>query len=262
MREARTDAEVLTWLKEEYARPFVGWDFSYLDGRRHQVGQKSWDYETLVLERLATTSAVLDVDTGDGHVFASLLAKGGYRGRAAATEGYLPNVPLARLALESLGVDVRESVGKSLPFADESFDLVVNRHGSLDAAETCRVLRPGGWLVTQQVGSQTNLEIHRLLGAPMPEGPVWDSQTGRTALEANRFRVDRAAEEFPVTRYDDVGALVWYLKAIPWQIPDFTVDRYGERLLALHRRLERTGNSIDIGFHLFALVAQVRYGSR
>jgi hypothetical protein len=28
-------------------------------------------------------------------------------------------------------------------------------------------------------------------------------------------------EEFPVSRFFDIGAIVYYLMAIPWQIPDF-----------------------------------------
>jgi hypothetical protein len=165
-------------------------------------------------------------------------------------------VPIARTTLEPLGIDVREATANALPWADGSFDLVLNRHGLLDAAETRRVLEPEGWLVTQQVGSQTNLDIHRMLGAPLPTGPTWDLATARAGLEADGFRIQQAQEAFPITRYDDVGALVWVLKAIPWQIPDFTVDRYADRLVALHRQIERTGRPFNVGFHVFLVVAQ------
>ncbi len=251
-----TDDQVLVWLREEYAKPFAGWDFSYLDGRRHTIGVKPWDLETIVLERLSTATSVLDVDTGDGRLFAEFLGKSGFRGRTAATEGYPPNVPLARATLEPLRVEVREATGEALPWTDGSFDLILNRHGLLNGAESWRALNPGGWLVTQQVGSRTNLDIHRMLGAPLPDGPDWSLATARTALEQAGFQIHRAQEDFPITRYDDVGALVWYLKAIPWQIPDFTVDRYADRLVALHRQVERTGTPMDVGFHLFLLVAQ------
>src|SRR5437899_3274814 len=95
-RGPKSDDEVLAWFQAEYDKPFAGWDFSYLSGRRHHLGDKPWDFETLVLERLATATAVLDVDTGDGRQFAELLLKSGFHGRASATEGYPPNVPLAR----------------------------------------------------------------------------------------------------------------------------------------------------------------------
>ena len=93
--------------------------------------------------------------------------------------------------------------------SDASFDLIVNRHGLLDAAENGRVLQPGGWVATEQVGSQTNLDIHLLLRAPLPDGPKWNLAIARTALEARGFQVRQADEHFPITRYTDVGALVW-----------------------------------------------------
>jgi hypothetical protein len=35
--------------------------------------------------------------------------------------------------------------------------------------------------------------------------------------------------------------VVYYLRAIPWQIEGFTVDGYREKLLALHEMIERAG---------------------
>jgi hypothetical protein len=37
---------------------------------------------------------------------------------------------------------------------------------------------------------------------------------------------------------------------------DFTVDRYATPLLALHRQIERASQPVDVGFHLFLLVAE------
>src|SRR5262249_37015867 len=156
---------------------------------RHDIGEHPWDFETIVIEHLSTTTEVLDVDTGDGRRFAEYLGKSQYRGKAAASEGYIPNVPIARATLEPFGVDDREAAANALLWEDGSFDLVLNRHGLLDAAETRRVLKPKGWLVTQQVGSQTNLDILWMLGAPLPMEPTWDLATARTALEAEGFRI-------------------------------------------------------------------------
>jgi hypothetical protein len=43
---------------------------------------------------------------------------------------------------------------------------------------------------------------------------------------------------------------------VAWEIPDFTADRHAQRLLALHRQIERTFQPLDVGFHLFLLVAE------
>ena len=39
----------------------------------------------------------------------------------------------------------------------------------------------------------------------------------------------------------DVGALVYYLKANSWVVPDFSVDTHVDYLLALQERLDREG---------------------
>jgi hypothetical protein len=39
----------------------------------------------------------------------------------------------------------------------------------------------------------------------------------------------------------DVGALVYYLRAIPWEVPDFSVERFRPELLGLQRRLDESG---------------------
>src|SRR6266571_2686158 len=41
-------------------------------------------------------------------------------------------------------------------------------------------------------------------------------------------------EHFFITRFYDTGALVYYLKAIPWEVPDFSIDKYFDKLVAIH----------------------------
>jgi hypothetical protein len=39
--------------------------------------------------------------------------------------------------------------------------------------------------------------------------------------------------------FTDVGAIVYYLKAIPWLVPGFSVETHQVQLFMLQRRLER-----------------------
>lgn len=48
--------------------------------------------------------------------------------------------------------------------------------------------------------------------------------------------------------------MVYYLRAVPWQIPDFTVEGYRERLVALHERMAREGG-LHVAAHLFYIEA-------
>jgi hypothetical protein len=52
--------------------------------------------------------------------------------------------------------------------------------------------------------------------------------------------LDSAEANFTM-RFRDVGALVWYLRAVPWVVPEFSVDRSRERLKELHARTVTEG---------------------
>jgi hypothetical protein len=250
--------EVLAWLRTEYAHPFAGWDFSHIRDRYTENGVTPWSYEDECVSRIRSCRSVIDVATGDGVLFAQLLGQAGMPPTARATEAYRPNLPLARRSLEPLGVEVLEATGASLPVDDRSVDLILNRHGGFDAAATFRALTPGGTLVTQQVGNQTNREIHDVLGAPSATGVTYATLAEmREAARSAGLTVERAEEAVIRHRYMDAGALVWYLKAIPWEIPDFDVDRYADRLVQLHQRIESEG-PLDVSFHTVFLIAYRR----
>lgn len=255
MAGTRTDDEILDWLREEYDQPFAGWDFSHMAGRTVEYGERPWDYDEECVARIRRSRHVVDTGTGDGTLFASFLRRAGTPESATATEGYAPNVRLARAALEPLGVRVVEGGGTEL-LPSDSADLIIDRHAYFNPPDTIRALQPGGTWVTQQVGDQTNLEIHEALEAPRtPSSSYVNLQEMRDQLQSAGFEVERAEEALVGNRYQDAGILVWYLKAISWEIPDFTVDRYAEQLLRLHRRIQREG-PFNVRFHSILVIAR------
>ena len=159
-----------------------------------------------------------------------------------ATEGYPPNLRLATERLAPLGVqvvEVKSNDAVALPFSDASFDLVLNRHGGcMHIAEIARVLTPGGTFLTQQVHGQTLLDLLTLFSAT----PPWPDATparylpliAQAGLELVDVREYTGAETFA-----DVGALVYFLKAIPWLVPDFSVATHTAPLLELQARVIR-----------------------
>jgi SAM-dependent methyltransferase len=242
------------WLSE-YNYPFSGWDFSHIAGRMIDEHTLLWDYRATVRSLLNTSQSLLDMGTGGGEFLASLQPLSSL---TCATEGYAPNIPVARQRLEPLGVTVAE-VGEDgiLSFQDQQFDLVINRHEFYEPQELLRVLKSGGHFVTQQVGGHNNLDINSALRASNADfGTLyWGLGYAVKQLEAAGLRVLEQQEAFPVTRFFDVGAIVYYLKAIPWQIPDFSVARYFEQLLELHRKIQADGE-FKVSSHRFFIVAQ------
>ncbi|MEK8105120.1 methyltransferase domain-containing protein [Micromonospora sp. M12] len=83
-------------------------------------------YARLVADRMAHADAALDVDTGGGEVLAEVPRPPKL---LTATEGWPPNVEVARRTLRRVGATVvAVAPDRPLPFRDASFDLVVSRH--------------------------------------------------------------------------------------------------------------------------------------
>ncbi|MFZ3008501.1 MAG: class I SAM-dependent methyltransferase [Phenylobacterium sp.] len=227
------DQHLAQW-RRDAAAPFEGWDFAYLDGRFEEA-EPPWTYLALARAAAAAALDILDVATGGGEIFASLAP---FPGRATAVEGFVPNLPVARRRLEPLGVAVFQgNTGSGMPFDDGAFDLVLNRHGGFRAAEMARILKPGGVFLSQQVGGDNLADLTAAFGADLPYP---DNTLGRVAeaFTALGFQVRRAeAWRGPVT-FADVGAVVYFLKAIPWVVSGFDLDRHLEPLRALQARLD------------------------
>jgi len=159
-----------------------------------------------------------------------------------ATEDYPPNIPIARARLAPLGVTVVPVEGDSLPLTDSSFELVVNRHESFDLREVHRVLRPNGTFITQQVGAQDLIELNEAFQEEVSLAcPEWEMTSVCAQMKAAGMDVLLAQNAYPEAFFADIGAIVFFLKVTPWQIPDFDCDRYRDRLRLLHQRILTQG---------------------
>ncbi|MEV4172837.1 methyltransferase domain-containing protein [Nonomuraea sp. NPDC049709] len=237
-------------MNEARTASFEGWDFSPFRDRVTDDGALPWDYEQLARDHLSRAGSLLDHGTGGGELlasFAPLLPP-----RTAATEGHPPNLPVARARLEPLGVEV---AADTRSFPDASFDLVINRHEAYDAHELRRLLAPGGTFLTQQVAGRDLEELNAALGGPPHEDAAWGLATAVAALEAAGLEVIWRQEAGFTTTFHDIGALVLFLRVVPWQVPGFDPHAYEERLRALHADMQR-GRPLRATAHRFALLAR------
>ncbi|PGK42832.1 SAM-dependent methyltransferase [Bacillus anthracis] len=233
---------------------FSGWDFSFIsETGRMKSEPLSWSYGSTAFQLMQHAESMLDMGTGGGE-FLSMLQP--FPSNIYATEGYAPNVPIARKKLEPLGVTVAEVTDDTaLPFQDEQFDFIMNQHESYSASEVNRILSPNSIFLTQQVGSLDCAELNEQLGTPLnSEFTSWSLETACSTLMENGFTILEAKEEFPFQRFYDIGAIVYYLKAIPWQIPDFTVEGYFEELYRIHEIILQKGY-FNVKQHRFIIKA-------
>lgn len=228
---------IATW-KHEEQQPFIGWDFSYLNSRMLE-GQPPWSYSTRAAELMKQSESVVDLDTGGGERFLKLREY--WPPKVVATEHYLPNFKLATEHLTPFGAQVLDiEIGdfKLLPFSDNEFDLVLNRHAGFNAAEVSRILTLGGTFLTQQVHGMWAADLLAAFDAK----PQWPNATPEQymprLLAAGLEIVDQQNWSGELA-FTDVGAVVYYLKAVPWLVPGFSVETHLKYLLKLQEQLEK-----------------------
>ncbi len=119
--------------------------------------------------------------------------------------------------------------------------------------EVSRVLALGGTFVTQQVDYHDNDDLAHLLGIETPEEPdSWIGLAERQVTEAGLV-IEEAARADQRIRFDDIAAVVFYLKAVSWSIPEYSLEKYRDRLRALHE--DASAWPVVTSGHRFLLVA-------
>ena len=247
---------------EALTAPFSGWDFSWLD-RRSRTEPLPWDYSARVASLARKARTMLDMGTGGGEALSLLPDRAPC---TVAAEAWPPNVPVAGRRLRPLGITVIQNEaaadnmnqdgageGGRLPFRDGSLDLICNRHESFLAVEVSRVLVPSGTFVTQQVDYRDNDDLAQMLGIETPKEPdSWIGLAKRQVTEAG-LEIEEAVRADQRIRFDDIAAVVFYLKAVSWSIPGYSLEKHRDRLRALYE--DSSAWPVMTSGHRFLLVA-------
>ncbi len=226
------------WKKEE-SYDFKGWDFSHLNGRWKNE-ELSWQYTDIVKTYVKNNYSLLDMGTGGGEFLLSLNHP--YH-LTYATEGYLPNFELCKKKLLPLGITV-EYVNSNniLNFDSNKFDIVINRHEEFDLSEVTRVLKSGGYFITQQVGGKNGNDLsNKVLGEFTPLFVNHHLANYLAALKQFKYQILFSNEMFPKIMFYDVGALVYYAKIIEWEFPNFSVEKHFKNLCNCQMEIEENG---------------------
>ena len=254
-------------LEEAQTHPVGGWDFSWL-GDRMETKPLPWDFADLVNGLARAVDTMLDLGTGGGEWLASLPRRPQV---TVATESWHPNVVVARDRLAPLGIEVVEvescldnddqgpegADGPKLPFDDHVFELVIARHEAFVAREVARLATDRGHFATEQVGVDGHREFRELFGAKIHSTELSFLELVTRQVESAGMRVDEAAEATQQSTFLDVGALAWFLRMVPWAVPDFSIARYRGQLELLHSEMSIHG-PLTVGLRGLYFVASNR----
>ena len=244
----------LIWEKEEEAAYIKGWDFSHIHGKYEEEHDLPWNYGEIVRQYLRDDWNVLDYDTGGGEFLLSLNHP---FDKTSATEGFKPNVQLCKETLLPLGIHFKECSNPSrIPYENETFDLIINRHGSFDAGELHRLLKKDGIFITQQVGGDNERDlVEMVLPGTTKPFPHLNLKEQKTVFEDAGFHIIRGEEAYRPIKFYDIGAFVWFAHIIEWEFPGLSVDKCFERLLKMQEIVEEKGE-VEGTIHRYLIVAK------
>ena len=232
----------------ERSRSFSGWVFDI--DVRHLGPPLPWDYPTIVREHAAGARSALDLGTGGGERLSAL--RDALPSFTVATEEWHVNAPVAYRRLRPLDVRLVRAQSRRLPFRDRAFDLVLDRHEELDPAEVARVLQPGGRVVTQQVGPDDWPELRKHVPRMTDFGDIYAEYT--QGFVAAGLELLQTGYHHERVAFPSLGDFVYLLGVAPW-IPDFSLERDGEALLALEAEC-MTDDGLVLTESRFVIVAR------
>ena len=189
-----------------------------------------WDYEELVCRHLRLTDRVLDVGTGGGERLLALAPQCATAVGIDASESMIDDARSNLAASQRNDVSFRVMRAEDLRFSDGVFDVVLNRHAVIHPAEAVRVLRPGGYFITQQVGARNTQNLCDLFGCGV--GGEYGQEAESVGALADAFaragcRVECVAEYDVRYWFRDVESLLFWHGAIPMP-EDFDLERHWE----------------------------------
>lgn len=169
-----TPEEKIRYLRRMFARIASRYD---LAKKVLSLGQDlGWRRRAARLALLPSQGRVLDLGTGTGEMALLLAREGAYR--VTALDSSPPMLELGREKASDLPIDFLAGDALSLPFPDDLFDRLISafllrnlKSIAQGLAEMCRVVRPGGYIISLElfkpqgraIRSLYDLYLHRLI---------------------------------------------------------------------------------------------------
>ncbi|RKL65183.1 SAM-dependent methyltransferase [Salipaludibacillus neizhouensis] len=135
-----------------------GWDFSKL--KLVSEGAK-WDFNEEIMKRSKASDILLDIGTGGGENVLNLAPSLFLLVGIDISVGMMKTAQSNLLKSEVLNVRFSHMSSEHLLFPTDFFDLVSCRHAPFSSTEVDRVIKKGGYFLTQQVGEGDKLNVKK-----------------------------------------------------------------------------------------------------
>ncbi|WP_411348003.1 class I SAM-dependent methyltransferase [Paenibacillus sp. WLX2291] len=196
-----------------------GWNFDHI---RCITEGTAVDLYQHVQSLLQPHHLLLDIGTGGGEALLSLTAS------AALLVGIDQSAAMINTARRNLNiantphVRLMEMDAQQLQFPNDFFDIISCRHAPMHISEAARVLRPGGYLLTQQVAEQDKWNLKQAFkrGQAYDVPPHTLQRQYMQQLEQAGFQDVEILQSEVHEYYESAEDLIFLLQHTPI-IPDF-----------------------------------------
>lgn len=193
-----------------------GWDFSRINTGREPI---PWDYSSVVRSYLNPTDRVLDIGTGGGEIFLSLASNIGEGIGIDNNRAMIETAKGNRARLAVRNIEFIEMNGSNLKLEANGFDVVLLRHLRVYVGEILRVLRSGGYFVTQMVGKRSSKNFLEAFGWTSDSfGNDWWQPVCELAEQFQEKGCRIVAQGEYDVRYwfKDIASFMFWMMSIPW----------------------------------------------
>jgi hypothetical protein len=146
---------------------------------------------------------------------------------------------MAKTRLEPLWIKfIADYSDADIPLPDASLDLILNRHGAYCEEELMCLLKPGVIFLTKQVGGHNDIRLNELIQDEVEfMVSCWTKDLISRQLKDAGVELLTVKEKFPPAESRDIGAVVFHLCDISWQIKDFNINKYHDKLYRIHQKI-------------------------
>ncbi|MBO6046557.1 MAG: hypothetical protein J6P61_02280 [Erysipelotrichaceae bacterium] len=142
---------------------------------------------------------------------------------------------------------------RKMPFKNDRIDVLMNEYANYDKFEIQRVLKPGGYYIVNQYGSENLKEVTRMF-LPIGFKNSWDSQTCAQTLHDIGFDIVDQREDLGYVRFTNINQMRTYFKN---RIPELSqnVEKFKAIYMNALEHMKANGY-YEMTTHRFLVVAK------
>ncbi|WRK52124.1 hypothetical protein SD457_16805 [Coprobacillaceae bacterium CR2/5/TPMF4] len=141
-----------------------------------------------------------------------------------------------------------------LPFKDERIDVLADELANYDKYDLYRVVKPGGYIIVNQLGSDNYKELTSIF-LPFKLRGRWDLEAGKQTLSEIGLEIVDSFEEHGFIRFDTLASFVQFLKGITRV--DVTQERFMNFYSQVLQQIKEK-SYFELTTHRFLVVARKR----